>query len=230
VRILIVDDDERLGAMLVDYFRGHDAEVEHRVDGGSGVRAVEHGRFDVVVLDVMLPDTDGFEVVKKLRARSDVPIVMLTARGEETDRIVGLELGADDYLPKPFNPRELLARIRAVLRRGRAAPSEDGDSVLRFGDLVIDRGSRVVSRGGAACELTSFQFDLLRLLAESAGRVLSREQLTRGLRGETHEIEDRSIDVHISRIRAVIEDDPKKPRRVRTVRSVGYIFADADEV
>lgn len=224
MQILVIDDDERLGEMLVEYLRGHGFSVEQRLDGQSGITAVEHGRFDAVVLDVMLPDTDGFEVCKRLRALSDVPIVMLTARGDETDRIVGLELGADDYLPKPFNPRELLARVRAVLRRGRANERVDEGSVLRFDDLVIDRGARTVTRGGKPCDLTSYQFDLLRVLAERAGRVQSREQLTQLLRGERYEVEDRSIDVHVSRIRAAIEDDPKRPVRVRTVRAVGYVF------
>ena len=172
----------------------------------------------------MLPDIDGFEVCRQIRFRDQTPILMLTARGDETDRIVGLEIGADDYLPKPFNPRELLARIRAILRRGRgAAPAED--SSLRFGRLHIDRGSRIVRFDGEEKALTSHQFNLLVALADNAGRVLNRERLMDLVKGEELEAFDRSIDVHISRIRSAIEDDPKHPRRIITVRGAGYVFA-----
>jgi two-component system phosphate regulon response regulator OmpR len=177
-----------------------------------------------VLLDVMLPDLDGFEVCRRVRANSNVPILMLTARGAPTDRIVGLELGADDYLPKPFEPRELLARLRAILRRGRVAALERS-SALRFGRLEIDREARVVRVDGNERTLTSYQFDLLVALAEHAGKVLSREALMDAVKGETLEAFDRSIDVHVSRIRAAIEDDPKKPRRIITVRGAGYVFA-----
>ena len=172
----------------------------------------------------MLPDADGFDVCRSVRQDSDLPILMLTARGDETDRIVGLELGADDYLPKPFKPRELLARLNAILRR--AAPrSGDPDARLRFGRLEIDRAARVARIDGEARSLTSYQFDLLCALAENAGRVLSREQLMSGAGRDLAEAFDRSIDVHISRIRAAIEDDVRHPRRVITVRGAGYLFA-----
>jgi two-component system, OmpR family, phosphate regulon response regulator OmpR len=223
-RILIVDDDDRLAEMLGSYLRSRGFEVEHRGDGASGLRALETGRFDMVVLDVMLPDFDGLEVLRRLRARSDVPVLMLTARGEDMDRIVGLELGADDYLPKPFNPREVVARLSAVLRRGRVTPEPSRGDVLRFGRLEIDRAAHEARIGGVACVLTAHQFELLRVLAERAGRVQTREQLMQAVRGEDLEEFDRSIDVHISRIRAAIEDDPKHPRRIRTVRAVGYVF------
>jgi two-component system phosphate regulon response regulator OmpR len=225
--LLIIDDDERLSAMLAEYLSGNGFRVQCRSDAAAGLRTLQREAFDAVVLDIMLPDMDGFEVCRKVRATSGVPILMLTARGEETDRIVGLELGADDYLPKPFNPRELLARLKAILRRGAAtAPAKE---VLRFGRLAIDRGARQATLDGKVCDLTSHQFALLAVLAERAGRVQSREQLMEALRGETLDAFDRSIDVHISRIRAAIEDDPRHPRRIRTVRSVGYVFAVSDQ-
>jgi len=187
--------------------------------------------FDLLLLDVMLPDGDGFEVCRQVRRESDVPILMLTARGNETDRIVGLELGADDYLPKPFNPRELLARMRAIIRR-RTAPEAPSAVNLRFGRLEIDRDARVARIDGQPRELTSHQFDLLCALAENAGRVMSRDTLMNYVRGHDIEAFDRSIDVHISRIRTALEDDPKQPRRILTVRGAGYVFArqqDADD-
>lgn len=200
-RILMIEDDRKLAAMVTEYLGDHYA----------------------VILDVMLPDGDGFDVCRAIRARSQVPIVMLTARGEETDRIVGLELGADDYLPKPFNPRELLARLKAVLRRAGSGRAQD--AVLRFGRLEIDRDARTVRVGGEEKPLTAHQFDLLCLLAENAGRVMTRDAIMNRVRGSDHDAFDRSIDVHVSRIRAAIEDDPQSPRRVLTVRGTGYLFA-----
>jgi DNA-binding response OmpR family regulator len=221
-RILIIEDDERLAAMLVEYLGGAGLEVTTRRDGASGLAQLARGGVDALILDVMLPDLDGFEICRRVRARSDVPILMLTARGEETDRIVGLELGADDYLAKPFSPRELLARLRAILRR-RARP-EPG-ACLTIGRLEIDRDARTLKLGGEPRSLTGHQFELLWVLAQHAGRVLSRERLMELVRGESLEAFDRSIDVHISRIRAAIEDDPAHPRRVLTVRGAGYVFA-----
>ena len=174
----------------------------------------------------MLPDGDGLDLTRELRADARtrrLPLLMLTARGEPTDRIVGLEIGADDYLPKPFEPRELLARVKALLRR--AAPEPAADDVMRFGRLEIDLGARQASVDGKPCELTGHQFDLLVVLARSAGRVLTRDQIMDALKGHPLEAFDRSIDVHVSRIRAAIEDDPKQPRRVLTVRGAGYVFA-----
>ncbi len=222
-RVLIIDDDERLSEMLLEYLAGHGFAVQCRHDASGGIEALGRGNFDALILDVMLPDMDGFEVCRQVRARSDVPILMLTARGEDTDRIVGLELGADDYLPKPFNPRELLARLKAILRRRR--PAAEASEVLRFGRLEIDKSACEARIGGAACDLTSHQFALLRVLAERAGRVQSREQLMEAVRGQTLEAFDRSIDVHISRIRSAIEDDPRRPKWIRTVRSMGYVFS-----
>lgn len=224
-RVLLVDDDERLSDMLASYLRSRGFVVEQRADGQAGLSALAASSYDALVLDVMLPDLDGFEVLKRLRRTHDLPVLMLTARGEDMDRIVGLELGADDYLPKPFNPREVVARLSAILRRVRGGMSKEPSDVLRFGKLEIDRAAREARVDGKACALTSHQFELLRVLAERAGRVQTRDQLMQAVRGEDLEEFDRSIDVHISRIRAAIEDDPKNPRRIRTVRAVGYVFA-----
>lgn len=183
--------------------------------------------FDAVVLDLMLPDMDGLDVCRRLRTKSDTPLLMLTARGDATDRIVGLELGADDYLPKPFEPRELLARLRAILRR--RGSGDTNDRVLRFGRLEIDCAARVLCVDGDPRTVTSYQYELLVAFARNAGRVLSRETLMDMVKGEQLEAFDRSIDVHISRIRAAIEDDPKQPRRIITVRGAGYVFAKAQD-
>ncbi|HTV69342.1 MAG TPA: response regulator transcription factor [Rhizobiaceae bacterium] len=221
-KVLIVDDDTRLSAMLADYLSGNGYTVHTAATGGAGLTELSRLAPDAVILDVMLPDIDGFETCRRIRTSSDVPMLMLTAKGEDTDRIVGLELGADDYLPKPFNPRELLARLKAILRRRGGSTSS---RVLRFGRLEIDPGSRTARVNGSDCTLTSYQFDLLVAFAENAGRTLSRDQLMDLVRGEELEAFDRSIDVHVSRIRAAIEDDPKNPRRIVTVRGVGYVFA-----
>jgi DNA-binding response OmpR family regulator len=222
-RILIIDDDARLGRMLVDYLKSAGFQAVVRGDGAAGLLAAQHEVFDAVLLDVMLPDLDGFEVCRRLRARSTVPILMLTARGEITDRVVGLELGADDYLPKPFEPRELVARLRAVLRRHKAP--EVAGRRLRFGELEIDLGAREVTVRGERRSLTAQQFALLVALAERAGRVLSREQLLESAGAETSDAYDRAIDVQISRLRGALEDDPREPRWILTVRGAGYRFA-----
>jgi two-component system, OmpR family, phosphate regulon response regulator OmpR len=222
-RLLIIDDDERLAAMISDYLTAAGFLVDRRFTAREGLAALESESFDAVVLDVMLPDIDGFEVCRTIRARTQIPILMLTARGEEMDRIVGLEIGADDYLAKPFSPRELQARLRAILRRGRAPVVAEAG--LRFGRLLIDKSSRMVRVDGEEKTLTSFQFDLLAALADNAGRVLNRDRLMDLVKGGEAEAFDRSIDVHISRIRAAIEDDPKHPRRILTVRGAGYVFA-----
>jgi DNA-binding response OmpR family regulator len=223
-RILLIEDDLRLAGMLDEYLGKAGFHVVHAGTGARGLAIHQTEPVDAIVLDLMLPDADGLDICRKIRVRADTPILMLTARGDATDRVVGLEMGADDYLPKPFEPRELLARLRAVLRRGRGGAKSD---VLRFGRLEIDRGSREVRLGGAPRAVTSYQFALLLALAERAGRVMSREALMDLVKGETLEAFDRSIDVHVSRIRAVIEDDPKKPRRIITVRGAGYVFAKA---
>jgi DNA-binding response OmpR family regulator len=220
--ILLIEDDARLAAMVAEYLGEAGFRVSIAADGRTGLARLSQEPLDGLVLDLMLPDTDGLEVCRQIRATSDLPVLMLTARGDAMDRVVGLELGADDYLPKPFEPRELLARLRAILRRRQASGPRD---VLRFGRLEIDRDARVVRVGGAERSLTAHQFALLAALADRAGRVLSRDALMDAVKGEALEAFDRSIDVHISRIRAAIEDDPRHPRRILTVRGAGYVFA-----
>ncbi len=220
--ILLIEDDRRLAEMVSQYLGEAGFRVSVAGDGRTGLSRLGTEPYDALVLDLMLPDIDGLEVCRKLRAFSDTPVLMLTARGDAMDRVVGLEVGADDYLPKPFEPRELLARLRAILRRKGPARSS---SILRFGRLDIDRDARTVRVDGAERPLTGHQFALLVTLAERAGRVLSRDTLMDLVRGEGLDAFDRSIDVHVSRIRAAIEDDPKRPRRLLTVRGAGYVFA-----
>ena len=221
-RVLLIEDDPRLAALVREYLSEAGFQVTISESGRAGLERIARDAFDALILDLMLPDLDGLEICRTVRARSDLPILMLTARGDALDRVIGLEMGADDYLPKPFEPRELLARLRAILRRRSGGGRSD---VLRFGALEIDRDARSVRLEGEPRELTSHQFALLLVLAENAGRVLSREALMDLLRGEPLDAFDRSIDVHISRIRAAIEQDPKKPRRILTVRGAGYVFA-----
>ena len=232
-RILLVDDDPRLAEMVSEYLGEAGFRVTIAPDGRTGLERLSRAPFDALVLDLMLPDIDGLEVCRQVRASaagaSEIPILMLTARGDAMDRVVGLELGADDYLPKPFEPRELLARLRAVLRRRRRGGADSAAEVLRFGRLEIDRGSREARVDGEARPLTAYQFALLEALAGHAGRVLSREAIMDLVKGELLEAFDRSIDVHVSRIRQAIEDDPKKPRRIITVRGAGYVFAKAQD-
>jgi two-component system phosphate regulon response regulator OmpR len=225
-RILLIEDDARLARMVDDYLSGAGFRVTQAATGKAGLALAERDAFDALVLDLMLPDMDGLDVCKALRTRNQTPILMLTARGDAMDRVVGLEMGADDYLPKPFEPRELLARLRAILRRAHTtAPA----NAMRFGRLEIDKDAREIRIDGAPRSLTSYQFAILLAMAERAGRVLSRDTLFDLVKGESIEAFDRSIDVHISRIRAAIEDNPKKPRRVITVRGAGYVFAKAQE-
>ena len=225
-RLLLIDDDLRLTEMVGGYLRQAGFEVDTAHSLAAGRDRLKQQSFDALLLDLMLPDGDGLDFTRELRAQPRtrrLPLLMLTARGEPLDRIVGLELGADDYLPKPFEPRELLARIKALLRR--AAPEPGDDELLVFGRLEVDLGARQVRLDGQPCDLTNHQFDLLTVLAKSPGRVLSRDQIMDALKGHPVEAFDRSIDVHISRIRSVIEDDPKSPKRVLTARGSGYVFA-----
>ncbi len=234
-KLLMIEDDARLANMVGEYLEQNGFSVDRMADGTSGLARLAQpvagvSAPDLVILDLMLPDIDGLEVCRRIRALNSAaahtPILMLTAKGDPMDRIIGLELGADDYLPKPFEPRELLARIRAVLRRHDESTQDDeGEKTLRFGSLEIDRNGRRVSVAGAPCELTSYQFDLLVALAERAGRVLTRDQIMEAVRGRELEAFDRSIDVHMGRIRAAIETDVKTPKRILTVRGVGYVFA-----
>lgn len=248
VTILMIEDDVRLAHMVTEYLSKSGFEVVHKETARLGMSYLQAHPLEasaapekapqLVVLDLMLPDMDGLDVCREIRAQpgalGQLPILMLTAKGDPMDRVIGLELGADDYLPKPFEPRELLARIRAVLRRRQpqsvlGAPVQGAQEVahdfLRFGSLEIDRNARTVSVAGQAAELTAYQFDLLVALAERAGRVLTRDQIMEAVRGRELEAFDRSIDVHMGRIRAAIEADIKNPRRILTVRGVGYVFA-----
>jgi DNA-binding response OmpR family regulator len=225
-RLLLIDDDVRLAAMVGDYLRNAGYDVDVAPTLAAGRERLHDKSYDALLLDLMLPDGDGLDFTRSLRADARtrrLPLLMLTARGEPLDRIVGLELGADDYLGKPFEPRELLARVKALLRR--AQPESAADEVLRFGRLEVDLGARQARIDGRSCDLTGHQFELLAVLAQAAGRVLSRDQIMDALRGHPMEAFDRSIDVHVSRIRAAIEDDPKNPQRVLTVRGAGYLFA-----
>ena len=226
-RILLIEDDPRLAEMVKSYLGGAGFAVSVAGRGDAGIAMLAREPFDSIILDLMLPDMDGLEVCRRIRARAQTPILMLTARGDAMDRIIGLELGADDYLPKPFEPRELLARLRAVLRRAKGG--ETSADLMHFGRLEIDLGARVVRLDGNVCNMTAHQFALLVILARHAGRVLSRDVIMDLLSDEPLEAFDRSIDVHISRIRAAIEDDPKNPRRVITVRGAGYVFAKAQD-
>ncbi len=237
-QLLMIEDDARLANMVSEYFRQSGFDVAHALDGASGLAALQNPASNIsppalVVLDLMLPDMDGLEICRRIRALGGslarTPILMLTAKGDPMDRVIGLEVGADDYLAKPFEPRELLARIRAILRRSaEVSTSTDNEAtqpILRFGSLDIDRDARIVSLAGKEVDLTSYQFDLLLAVAERAGRVLTRDQIMEAVRGRELEAFDRSIDVHMGRIRAAIEVDAKDPKRILTVRGVGYVFA-----
>ena len=222
---MLIEDDGRLAEMVADYLGQFGFRVSRAANGAAGLQMQGNDGFDIVVLDLMLPDMDGLDVCRQLRKRGGIPILMLTARGDAMDRVIGLEMGADDYLPKPFEPRELLARLRAILRRGRGV----AQSVLRFGRLEIDGDAREVRLDGEPRSLTSHQFGIVLAMARRAGHVMSREALMDIMRNEPLEAFDRSIDVHISRIRAAIEDDHRRPRRVITIRGVGYVFAKAQD-
>lgn len=233
----MIEDDARLASMVGEYLEQNGFTVSKAPDGLSGMARLSQERDgdppDLVILDLMLPDIDGLDVCRRVRAlptaTAKIPILMLTAKGDPMDRIIGLEMGADDYLPKPFEPRELLARVRAILRRKTEGTTAPASNTLRFGSLTIDRDARTVTVDNKPSELTSYQFDLLVALAERAGRVLTRDQIMEAVRGRELEAFDRSIDVHMGRIRAAIEADPKDPKRILTVRGVGYVFARQQE-
>ncbi len=223
-RILIVEDDERLAMLTQDYLRKNGLDVAIETDGTRAIRRIIAEQPDLVVLDVMLPGSDGLTVCREVRAQYQQPILMLTARTDDMDQVLGLEMGADDYVAKPVQPRVLLARIRALLRRSDTAPVESSPQRLEFGDLVIDNGGRSVTLNDELVDFTSAEYDLLWLLASNAGRILSREDIFERLRGIEYDGQDRSIDVRISRIRPKIGDDPENPKRIKTVRSKGYLF------
>jgi two-component system response regulator CpxR len=233
IKILIVDDDKKLCRLVADYLEpmGYDVEAAH--NGSQGLEMILKGDYHAVILDVMMPQMDGFEVLKRLRRESNVPVLMLTARGEETDRIVGLEMGADDYLPKTFSSRELLARLRAVTRRHSSsehqAASKDEKNLLVSGDLQIDQSARTARLGSKTLNLTPIEYDLLTSLAKSSGRVLSRDQLLDAVAGRSYDVFDRSVDVHISSLRRKLGEDPRNPRFIQTVRTAGYMFKGPED-
>jgi DNA-binding response OmpR family regulator len=222
IRVLIIDDDTRLHELLASYLEQNGLTVTVAADGRRGLAALEGGTFDAVLLDLMMPGLDGIEVCKRIRSKSNIPIVMLTAKGDETDRVVGLELGADDYVAKPFSPRELLARVRAVLRRAR--PDVAGE-LLRVGDIGVDVPGRTVTVAGKPVDLTGIEFDVLVALVRRAGRVVARDALlSEAGRGDVI-VGERTVDVHVSHLRQKLGDDPKSPRIIKTVRGVGYVLA-----
>jgi len=226
-RILVIDDDVELCGLLSEYLSAEGFEAEFANDGESGLRVALEGTYALITLDVMLPGINGFEVLRRIRGTSHVPVLLLTARGEEVDRIVGLEIGADDYLPKPFNPRELVARIRAILRRTKepkaTAPGET--ELVRVGDVELDPATRAVKQAGKSLDLTSVEFNLLEVLLREAGRVVTRERLASMVLGRKFSPFDRSIDMHVSKLRRKLGDSESDMEHIKTVRGVGYIFA-----
>lgn len=224
-RLLIIDDDVRLGALLERLLKPEGFQVTLVTDGLQGVRRATSEVFDLLVLDVMLPGMDGFEVLRRVRAQSKVPVIMLTAKGTDNDRIVGLELGADDYLAKPFNPRELVARVKAVLRRSEGGVATGPAEVLKVGDLEMDGGRREVQVRGKLVQLTTTEFDLLRCFLRYPGQVLSRDALMDMLRGVGYAAYDRSIDVHVKNLRAKIEEDSRTPKYIKTIWGTGYMLS-----
>ena len=227
IKVLLVEDDERLAQLTARYLESHGVLVTIAATGHEGQAEALRRQYDCIVLDVMLPGRDGIEVTRELRARTDVPIVMVTARTEEADRVLGLEVGADDYVPKPFSPRELLARIRATVRRlrGQAGPTQQ---TVQVGGLVLDPQKMTVTLDGNPIEVTAYEFSILRALAQRPGRVLSREQLLDLAKGSAELSFDRSIDVHVSRLRAKLGDDSRNPKILKTVRGAGYLLAGGD--
>jgi two-component system, OmpR family, response regulator len=223
LRVLIVDDDARLFELLDSYLTQNGILAESARDGQTGLALLDAGGFDAVLLDIMMPGLDGLSVLRKIRDRGDLPVIMLTAKGDETDRVVGLELGADDYLPKPFSPRELLARLRAVVRRTQA---REVKKQLTMSGVHVDLESRRVERGGSHVELTGLEFDVLVALIQRAGRVVPRAALLELAGRNDVTVSDRTVDVHVSHLRKKLGDDP--PRLIRTVRGIGYMFARED--
>jgi two-component system response regulator CpxR len=228
-RILIVDDDVELCELVGEYLTAEGFQVQAVHDGIRGLERALSGEHVLVVLDVMLPGMNGLDVLRRLRGQSRVPVLILTARGDDVDRIVGLEIGADDYLPKPFNPRELVARIRAILRRAHAAPETPLNEKIRVGDVELDPAARVVRRSGEGVELTSVEFSLLEALLRSAGQVVTREQIAHDVLGRQFFPYDRSIDMHVSKLRRKLGDQPSGGERIKTIRGVGYVYARPSE-
>ncbi len=223
LKILLIEDDQRLAALTRKYLEGHGVATTVRTDGIQGLREALSSYFDAILLDIMLPGMNGLEVCRKIREHQDVPVIMITARDEEADRVLGLEIGADDYVCKPFSPRELLARIHALVRRaqGRIGP---GKKTLKIGDLTLDPTAAVAQLNNIPIPLTAYEFELLYALASNAGRIMRRERLMEIVGQDADPAFDRSIDVHISRIRKKLGDDPSHPSRIKTVRGMGYLY------
>lgn len=224
-RILIVDDDVELCGLLTEFLGAEGYEIEACNRGGGAAERATSGRYALVILDVMLPEVNGLDILKQVRRTSEIPVILLTARGDDVDRIVGLELGADDYLPKPFNPRELLARMHAVLRRLQPRQADGETRVMAVGDLVLDAGARTVTCNGAPVALTTIEFEVLQALLAAAGQVVSRESLAQDVLGRELDPFDRSIDMHISKLRRKLGEPAEGGERIKTVRGVGYIYA-----
>jgi two-component system response regulator CpxR len=223
-RVLIVDDDVELCDLVSEYLSGEGFEVEAVHDGNEGLKRSLSGEHVLIVLDIMLPGMNGLDVLRNLRKQSRIPVLILTARGDDVDRIVGLEIGADDYLPKPFNPRELMARVRAILRRSQGDTQSAAGEKVTVGDVELDPASRVVRRAGDPVELTSVEFALLEALMRAAGQVVTREQLAQNVLGRRFMPYDRSIDVHVSKLRRKLGDQSADAERIKTIRGVGYVF------
>ncbi|MCD4722214.1 MAG: response regulator [Desulfobacula sp.] len=230
-KILIIDDDIKLVELLSEYLGGNQFEISYILDGLNALNEIKYRTPDLIILDYMMPGKDGLEVLREIRAHHDLPIIMLTAKGDETDRIVGLELGADDYLPKPFNPRELLARIKAILRRGIAQQpsnnSQNNDLVIQAGGLILNRAAHTIKVNGTIVDLSTTEFKILEVLMKNPNRVLSRDQIMTMAQGKNFMAFDRSIDIHISKLRSKIETDPSLPRKIKTIWGTGYMFVES---
>ena len=227
-KILIIDDDIKLIDLLSEYFQENGFNVSAIMEGTQALKTIQEKEPDLIILDIMLPGKDGLDVLKEIRAKVSVPVIMLTARGDDTDRIVGLELGADDYLPKPFNPRELLARIRAILRRQDRTPALEEQSIIRSGDMILNQAARMLSVRDENVELSTTEFNILEVLMKSPNTVLSRDQIMNLAQGKDFMAFDRSVDIHISKLRAKIEKDPSFPVRIKTVWGTGYMFVEIE--
>lgn len=228
-RILLIDDDEKLGELLKAYFQRFDMQLDNAVRPSEGLMKIQRDKPDLVILDGMLPEQDGFDVCRTIRKTSSIPVVMLTARGDVTDRIVGLEIGADDYLSKPFEPRELVVRIQSVLRRSKAAEAENG-TTLRFGTLLVDTERRTAELDGNVLDLTTMEYQLLVLFASNPGRTFNRDEILNELRGIDAQLFSRSVDILVSRLRQKLGDTSRQPRFIKTVWGTGYAFVGVDPV
>jgi two-component system phosphate regulon response regulator OmpR len=229
-KILIIDDDIKLIELLSEYLGGNQFDVSYILDGLNAVSKIESLAPDLIILDYMMPGKDGLEVLRDIRATYELPVIMLTARGDETDRIVGLELGADDYLPKPFNPRELLARIKAVLRRNVTSSLQsftNKDLVIQVGDIILNKATHTIEANGNIIDLSTTEFKILEVLMKNPNRVLSRDQIMNMAQGKDFMAFDRSIDIHISKLRSKIETDPSSPKRIKTIWGTGYMFVES---